>query len=46
MSDELDIVVRGRHVDLSQRFRDHAGEKLARIDKFGVGLSRIDIEVS
>lgn len=46
MSDELDIVVRGRHVDLSQRFRDHAGEKLARVDKFGVGLSRIDIEVS
>ncbi len=46
MSDELDIVVRGRHVDLSQRFRDHAGEKLARVDRFGVGLSRIDIEVS
>ncbi len=46
MTEELDIVVRGRHVDLSQRFRDHAGEKLARVDRFGVGLSRIDIEVS
>jgi ribosomal subunit interface protein len=42
----VDIVVRGRHLDLSQRFREHVGSKLGRIDRFGVALSRIDVEVS
>jgi ribosomal subunit interface protein len=42
----VDIVVRGRHLDLSQRFRDHVEDKLARVDRFGVPLSRIDVEVS
>jgi ribosomal subunit interface protein len=42
----VDIVVRGRHLELSQRFRDHVGDKLARVDRFGVPLSRIDVEVS
>jgi ribosomal subunit interface protein len=46
MNAPVDIVVRGRHVDLSQRFRDHVGDKLGRIDRFGVVLSRIDVEVS
>jgi ribosomal subunit interface protein len=46
MNAPVDIVVRGRQVDISQRFREHVGEKLARIDKFGVALSRIDVEVS
>jgi ribosomal subunit interface protein len=46
MNAPVDIVVRGRQLDISQRFREHVGEKLARIDKFGVALSRIDVEVS
>jgi len=46
MNAPVDIVVRGRHLDISQRFREHVGEKLSRIDKFGVALSRIDVEVS
>jgi ribosomal subunit interface protein len=46
MNAPVDIVVRGRHVDLSQRFRDHASDKLGRIDRFGVALSRVDVEVS
>ncbi|MCA0329839.1 MAG: ribosome-associated translation inhibitor RaiA [Actinobacteria bacterium] len=46
MNAPVDIVVRGRHLDISQRFRDHVGDKLSRIDKFGVVLSRIDVEVS
>lgn len=41
-----DIVVKSRHVDLSARFREHVGEKLARVGKFGVPLRRIDVEVS
>ena len=46
MNAPVDIVVRGRHLELSQRFRDHVGSKLGRIDRFGVALSRIDVEVS
>ncbi len=42
----MDIVVRGRHFDLSQRFRDHVSDKLDRVDRFGVPLSRIDVEVT
>jgi ribosomal subunit interface protein len=42
----VDIVVRGRHLDLSQRFREHVSGKFDRVDRFGVGLSRIDVEVS
>ena len=46
MNAPVDIVVRGRHVDISERFRDHVNDKLGRIDRFGVALSRIDVEVS
>ena len=46
MNAPVDIVVRGRHVEVSQRFRDHVTEKLGRVDRFGVALSRIDVEVS
>ncbi|CAB5037579.1 unannotated protein [freshwater metagenome] len=46
MNSPVDIVVRGRHLDLSQRYRDHVVDKLGRIDRFGVTLSRIDVEVS
>jgi len=46
MNAPVDIVVRGRHLDISTRFREHVGEKLARVDKFGVALSRIDVEIS
>ena len=42
----MDVIVRGRHLDLSQKFRDHAAEKLAKLDRFGVPLSRVDVEVT
>lgn len=42
----MDVVVRGRHLDLSQRFRVHTEDKLSRVEKFGVPLTRIDVEVS
>ena len=46
MNAPVDIVVRGRHIDLSQRFREHVVDKLERIDRFGIALSRVDVEVS
>lgn len=43
---ELEIVVRGRHVDVSTRFREQAEEKLTRAERFGVPIHRIDVELS
>jgi len=46
MNGPVDIVVRGRHLELSQRFREHVIDKLGRVDRFGVTLSRVDVEVT
>ncbi|MDQ1664441.1 MAG: hypothetical protein QOH75_472, partial [Actinomycetota bacterium] len=29
----MDIVVKGRHTEISERFREHIVDKLAKIDK-------------
>lgn len=42
----MDIVVRGRHLDVSERFRTHVTGKLSRADRFGIPISHIDVEVS
>ncbi len=46
MSDVAEIVVHGRHLEVSRRFREHVHSKLERIDKFGIPLHRVDVEVS
>lgn len=46
MNEAAEIVVHGRHVDLSTRFRQHVQDKLERIDKFGIPLRRVDVEIS
>ena len=42
----VEIVVHGRHLDISNRFREHATEKVSRIDRFGVQIDRVDLELS
>jgi ribosomal subunit interface protein len=42
----VDIVVRGRHLDVSERFRNHVSGKLSKADRFGLPISLIDVEVS
>jgi ribosomal subunit interface protein len=37
----VDVVVKGRHVDVSDRFREHAEEKLARLEKYDDRLMRV-----
>jgi ribosomal subunit interface protein len=44
--DSTEVVVHGRHVDLSSRFREHVTDKLERVGKFGVPIARVDVEVS
>ena len=42
----VDTVIHGHHVDISTRFKEHAIEKLARIDRFGVQINSVDLELS
>ncbi len=42
----LDIEVTGRRVDIPQRFKDQAAEKLSKVDRFGIPLTRVDVEVT
>ncbi|GAA4579145.1 ribosome-associated translation inhibitor RaiA [Planotetraspora phitsanulokensis] len=42
----MDIIVKGRHTGVSDRFRDHATTKLARIERLNNKLIRVDVEVS
>ena len=42
----MEIIVRGRHVTVAPRFRQHAIAKLARLEKLDAKAVRIDVEVS
>ncbi|MDQ1682637.1 MAG: hypothetical protein QOH99_1178 [Frankiaceae bacterium] len=41
----MDIVVKGRHVEVSEKFRKTAAEKLAKLDRFDARVTRIDVEL-
>ena len=43
---QMEIVVRGRHLELSSRFRDLVSQKLAKVERFDGKCHRIDVEVS
>jgi ribosomal subunit interface protein len=42
----VEIVVRGRHMEVSDRFRTLATDKVARLERFGLDIPRIDVEIS
>ncbi len=42
----MDIVVKGRQVDLSDRFREHVSERLEKVERFDPKIQRVDVEVS
>ena len=42
----MEIVVRGRHIDISDRFREHVSTKLAKIERYDGKCHRVDVEVS
>ena len=39
----MDIVVKGRHCRVTERFRDHVGDKLSRLEKYNDRIIRIDV---
>jgi ribosomal subunit interface protein len=42
----VEIVVRGRHLDLSDHFREHTVHKLTKVERYDTKVQRIDVEVS
>jgi ribosomal subunit interface protein len=42
----VDVVVKGRHLEVSDRFRQHTQEKLARLEKYDHRLMRVEVQVS
>lgn len=41
----MEVVVTGRHCELSDRFRSHVEEKLARLEKHDHRIMRVNVEV-
>ena len=41
----MDIVLKSRHLELTDRFRDHVEEKLARLEKHDHRVIRVEVEV-
>ena len=39
----MDVVVSSRHCEVSERFRDHVAEKLARLEKHDHRIIRVDV---
>jgi ribosomal subunit interface protein len=42
----MEVVVTGRNVELSDRFREHVNDKLARLEKHDHRIIRVHVEVS
>jgi ribosomal subunit interface protein len=42
----VEVVVKGRHCEVSERFRRHAEEKLAKLEKYDDRVIRVDVEVA
>ena len=42
----MDIVVKGRHVEVSRKFKEHATEKLLRVERLDHRIIRLEVEVS
>jgi len=41
----MDVVVTGRHIELTDRFRSHVTEKLSRLEKHDHRIMRVQVEV-
>src|SRR3990170_8577491 len=41
----MDVVVTGRHIELSERYRAHVEEKLGRLEKHDHRIIRVQVEV-
>ena len=42
----MEIIVKGRNAEVSDRFRKHVGDKLRKIEQFAPRAQRVDVEVT
>src|ERR671914_603890 len=42
---QMEVVVTSRHCDVTERFREHASEKLAKLEKHDHRIIRVHVEV-
>ena len=42
----MDIVVKGRNVEVPEHFREHVAEKLSRVERLDHKIIRLDVEIS
>ena len=42
----MEIVVKGRHCEVSDRFREHVSDKLVRLERYDHRSQRVDVEVT
>lgn len=42
----MDVVVKGRHCEVTDRYRQHVEEKVARLEKYDQKVMRVDVQVS
>jgi ribosomal subunit interface protein len=42
----VEVVVKGRHYEVSDRLRAHVEEKLAKLEKYDQRIIRVDVEIS
>jgi ribosomal subunit interface protein len=41
----VDITVKGRHTEISERLRQHVADKLAKLERFEHKVTRVDVEI-
>jgi ribosomal subunit interface protein len=41
----MEIVIHGRHADIQEDFKNHVLKQSARLEKFGVKIALLDVEV-
>jgi ribosomal subunit interface protein len=41
----VDVVVRGRNVEVPEHFRQHVAEKIERVERYDHRIIRVDVEL-
>ena len=42
----MEIVIHGRHADIEETFKNHVLKQSSRLEKFGVKIALLDVEVT
>ena len=42
----MEIVIHGRHADIKDDFKEHVIKQSAKLEKFGVNIALLDVEVT